>query len=439
MRKKNIGEQISALNSKYASMEITDTVTACRDDESKEQVCQDMNNAQDKVKTPDIEDAGGDTNTECPVCSMEVSVNENALICDHCQEWVHTKCDPSVSKELYLEHLKNEALEFICPGCSLRRYENNDAQAPGSNVSSNVQVLTNNEKSLHPQGQLSDSIAQAQTDGNRAGNTNATTDINTPTTGITPSLPQAAPTSQNRLSNTRDVATKDLTPTVNPPINSVNPGTPVVSVSQERTNSTISEKAQTPVTGAPSPSGDGTTESSQQRVIGNDGLDPQELQTKAKDLDKKERDLKKWENDLHARSENSIKALEELSAARAKFWKLEYELKQERRARNLQEELITSLKATVGQSDPIQRVESENMKSNHSQIPPNFDPSRPPPDIHQAAALPYNPYLEMLLRGFQGDLMQIKGMMGWNKQMTDAETRPQPRPQRQRQHRRQHP
>ena len=79
------------------------------------------------------------------------------------------------------------------------------------------------------------------------------------------------------------------------------------------------------------------------------------------------------------------------------------------------------------------------MKSNHSQIPPNFDPSRPPPDIHPAAALPYNPYLEMLLRCFQGDLMQIKGMMGWNKQMTDTETRPQPRPRRQRQHRRQHP
>ena len=214
----------------------------------------------------------------------------------------------------------------------------------------------------------------------------------------------------------------------------VDPGTLVVLGSQDQANPAVPYD-----TGNPFIDEADITEPPQQRVSGNDNPDPQQLQSKAKELDKRERDLKKWESVLRARSENSIKALEELSAARAKIWKLEYELKQERRARNLQEELITSRKATTGQPESTYRSESGNV---YPQTPPNFDPSRPPPDVHPPAALPNNPYLEMLLRSLQGDLMQLKwtmgyrDVMGYNKQMPSSEPRSQPKSQQHLQHRR---
>ena len=120
------------------------------------------------------------------------------------------------------------------------------------------------------------------------------------------------------------------------------------------------------------------TEPPQQRVSANDDPDPQELQNKAKELDKRERDLKKCESVLRARSENSIKALEELSADRAKIWKLEYELKQECRARNLRKEIITSLKATTGTPKTTIRSEMGNMYPNHPQAPPISTPHNLP-------------------------------------------------------------
>ena len=156
-----------------------------------------MDNAQDnKDKTPGTVEAGEDVNTECPMCSLEVSVNENALMCDQCQEWVHIACDPSVSKELYLEHLKNEALEFLSPGCSLRRYENNDERAP-TNVYPGVQRPR--EKSQHPHRQPTDiSTAPAQTDENETDSTTVSANPNTQITVITLGPTRDAPTNENK-------------------------------------------------------------------------------------------------------------------------------------------------------------------------------------------------------------------------------------------------
>ena len=106
------------------------------------------------------------------------------------------------------------------------------------------------------------------------------------------------------------------------------------------------------------------------------------------------------------------------------------------------EELITSMKATTRTPETTYRSETGNVYPSHPQAPPNFDPSRPPPDVHPPAALPNNPYLEMLLRSFQGDLMQLKwtmgyrDMMGYNKQTPGMEPRSQHKSQRHRQHRR---
>ena len=134
IKKKNIGERIFPLDAKYASMVIGNTLIEGRNDEGDELAAKDMDNAQDnKDRTAGTEEAGEDINTECPVCSLEVSVNENA------------QCD--------LEHLKNEALEFICPGCSLRWYENNDDQAP-TNVCPSIQRPTD----THPHRQPTDTL-----------------------------------------------------------------------------------------------------------------------------------------------------------------------------------------------------------------------------------------------------------------------------------------
>ena len=75
-----------------------------------------------------------------------------------------------------------------------------------------------------------------------------------------------------------------------------------------------------------------------------------------------------------------------LSAARAKIWKLEYELKEECRARNPQEELIISLKATTGRPESTYRSETENVYPNHTQVPPP-----PPPQFRPLTTSPRCP------------------------------------------------
>ena len=76
IKKKNIGEGILTLDAKYASMEIGDTISGETGDtisggrvnEGDEATAQDVDDSQNnKDRTPGIEEAGGDANTECPV------------------------------------------------------------------------------------------------------------------------------------------------------------------------------------------------------------------------------------------------------------------------------------------------------------------------------------------------------------------------------------
>ena len=52
----------------------------------------------------------------CGICDAEVTWEDDALICDHCELWVHAKCS-KINKKQYEFHVKNEDDPFECMRC----------------------------------------------------------------------------------------------------------------------------------------------------------------------------------------------------------------------------------------------------------------------------------------------------------------------------------
>merc|ERR1712105_197444 len=50
----------------------------------------------------------------CPICSEEVTEEQDGLLCDHCQLWFHREC-VGMSKRQYKELHKTERFEWSCP------------------------------------------------------------------------------------------------------------------------------------------------------------------------------------------------------------------------------------------------------------------------------------------------------------------------------------
>jgi len=50
----------------------------------------------------------------CPICSEEVTEEQDGLLCDHCQLWFHREC-VAMSKRQYKELHKTERFEWSCP------------------------------------------------------------------------------------------------------------------------------------------------------------------------------------------------------------------------------------------------------------------------------------------------------------------------------------
>ena len=53
----------------------------------------------------------------CKVCRTYVQENEDAVLCETCLNWVHRRCDVSVTDEIFHKLTRNENMSFICSAC----------------------------------------------------------------------------------------------------------------------------------------------------------------------------------------------------------------------------------------------------------------------------------------------------------------------------------
>ena len=65
---------------------------------------------------PSDQDSDNDDPTLCfcPICSEEVTEEQDGLLCDHCQLWFHREC-VGMSKRRYKELHKTGRFEWLCP------------------------------------------------------------------------------------------------------------------------------------------------------------------------------------------------------------------------------------------------------------------------------------------------------------------------------------
>ncbi|XP_076115643.1 uncharacterized protein LOC143083294 [Mytilus galloprovincialis] len=67
----------------------------------------------------------------CNVCKKTVTIRQDALQCDTCDNWQHRLCETGISKELYNQLVQQEEeIDFYCKECGLPAEESSIPQLP---------------------------------------------------------------------------------------------------------------------------------------------------------------------------------------------------------------------------------------------------------------------------------------------------------------------